>query len=200
MFRNLLLILLAISAAVDAQPQIDWQADLADRNARAMAQSLCVADEMPVFTCKIGKKVASICASKVLDEKQGYVQYRFGKKDSIELEIPRKSDYNPAMVGYMSASCASCWGNYLRFSGADYRYYVFNVSTRGPNDPKTGASTRDEPSGVLVMKNDQAVYSRRCTSPAFDHNMSNDFLNSAVITLGTEDDVSPFDLAFPSTP
>jgi hypothetical protein len=200
MYRLLLATLFAVCATAEAQPGIDWQADLADRNARAKAQSHCIADEVPVFTCKIGKKIASICASKVLDESQGYLQYRFGERNNVELEIPPKAHYKPAMVGYMSALCASCYANYVRFKIGDFRYYVFNASVRGPNDPKTGASTRDEPSGVVVMKSDKVIFSRRCTTPAFDHNVGEHFWGKAVVTLGAEDEADPFEIAFPTKP
>ena len=199
MYRLPLIILFA-SASAESQPQIDWQADLADRNARAKAQSHCVADEMPVFTCKIGKIIASICASKVLDENQGYLQYRFGATNKIELEIPPKQNYKPTMVGYKNALCASCYANYVRFKSGDFRYYVFNASFRGRDDPKTGASTRDEPSGVVVMKNGRVIFSRRCTTPAFDHNVGEHFWGKAVVTLGADDDVDPFEIASPTKP
>jgi hypothetical protein len=195
MYRLVLIILSAVFATAEAQPY-DWQTDLAERNARAKANSHCVADEVPVFTCKIGEKIVSICASKILDENQGYLQYRFGRKNKIDLEIPPKSAYKPAMVGYKIVLCASCYANYIRFTNSDYRYYVFGASVRGPNDPKTGASTRDEPSGVVVMKNDKIIYSRRCTIPAFDHNVGEHFWGKAVITLDAEDDVDPLDIAF----
>lgn len=196
MYRLLFATLFAVCTTVQAQPH-DWKADLADRSARAKAQSLCVADEIPVFTCRIGKNIASICASKVLDESRGYLQYRFGTRNKVELDIPPKQTYKPPMVGYMNATCASCYANYVRFTNGEYRYYVFNASARGPDDPRTGASTRNEPSGVVVMKNDKTIYSRRCTTPAFDHNVGEHFWGKAVVTLGAEDDVSPFDLAFP---
>jgi hypothetical protein len=200
MYRLLLLIILATSANAEALPPIDWPADLEERNARAKAQSHCVSDEVAVFTCMVGKKVVSICASKVLNESQGYLQYRFGARNSIELEVPPKENYKPAMVAYKNGQCASCYANYVRFQKGDYSYYVFNASVRGPNDPKTGASTRDEPSGIVVKRNDKVIYSRRCTTPAFDHNVGEHLWGKAVVTLGAEDDADPFDIAFPAKP
>jgi len=199
MHRLLLATLLTVISTAQAKP-LDLKADLADRNARAMAQSHCEGDEIPVFTCKIGKKIASICASKILDAKHGYLQYRFGTRGQIELNLPPKQTYKPAMVGYMNASCASCSANYLRFTNRDYSYYIFNTSIRGADDPKSGASTREENSGVIVTKNGTTIYSRRCSAPAFDHNFGEHFWGKAVITLGTEDDVSPLDLDLPSKP
>ena len=197
MYRLSFIALLVFCSSVAAQP-IDSKADMAGRNSRAKAQSHCIADEIPVFTCKIGKKIASICASKVLNENSGYLQYRFGEKHKVELEIPPTENYKPALVGYKSATCASCYANYLRFTSGDFRYYVFNASVRGQNDPKSGASTRHEPSGVVVAKGDKFIFSRQCNTPAFDHNFGEHFWGNAVLTLGVNEGIDPFEIALPT--
>lgn len=202
MSRLLFFVLFAICAITTgaAKPEIDWQADLADRNARAKSQSHCIANEIAVFTCRIGKKIASICASKALDANQGYLQYRFGERNNIELEVPPKLGYKPTMVGYKNVLGASSYANYVLFTRGDYRYYVTSASVRGPDDAKTGASTRNEPSGVVALKSDKIVYSRRCTNPAFDHNVGEHFWGKAVVTLGADDEIDPFEIAFPAKP
>lgn len=55
--------------------------------------SLCATEETVVFSCRtVGKKakLLSLCGSKVLDEKTGYIQYRFGQPGNVELEFPKE--------------------------------------------------------------------------------------------------------------
>ena len=197
--RTLLALILFTLSAATAAELFDLKADLAERNKRAKAQSHCIGDETVVFTCNISGKIASICASE-LNSSQQYVQYRFGKRNKIELELPQKSGYKPVMVAYMNAMVASGYANYVRFTKNSYHYYIFNSSVRGENDPGTGVSTRIEPSGIAVAKDGKIIYHRRCSTPAFDHNVGEHFWGKAVVTLNIDDDVNPFDIAFPVKP
>jgi hypothetical protein len=53
------------------------------------AQTLCAADENALYSCKIGKRLASVCASKDLSDHSGYLQYRFGASpQKLELVYP----------------------------------------------------------------------------------------------------------------
>jgi len=56
------------------------------------AGSLCRRDEKIVFSCTVTKaaKIVSLCSSKQLAKEQGYLQYRFGLPDKIELEYPKQ--------------------------------------------------------------------------------------------------------------
>lgn len=56
--------------------------------AYAQAASLCEQDEQVVFSCSTGKKVVSLCASKEASKSSGYLQYRFGAQNRIELIFP----------------------------------------------------------------------------------------------------------------
>jgi hypothetical protein len=58
------------------------------------SNSLCSPDEAIVFSCLVGKKTISYCASTDLDENRGYMQYRFGTKEKIELVFP-EAKVNP---------------------------------------------------------------------------------------------------------
>ncbi len=59
----------------------------------AKAQSLCSAAEKSLFSCEIGRKVLSVCASKDLDEKKGTLQYRFGTPEKLDLAYPEKAEH-----------------------------------------------------------------------------------------------------------
>src|SRR5258707_11784067 len=53
--------------------------------------SLCAKDELIIFSCPLRRpaKIVSLCASKDLTSERGYLQYRFGLPDKIELEFPK---------------------------------------------------------------------------------------------------------------
>src|ERR1041384_1882191 len=53
--------------------------------------TLCARNERIIFSCPIKRpaKIVSLCASKDLTSDRGYVQYRFGVPEKIELEFPQ---------------------------------------------------------------------------------------------------------------
>ena len=55
----------------------------------ALADTHCSNTEKVVFSCSFGKKMVSICASSDLSASAGYMQYRFGAKDKVELQYPQ---------------------------------------------------------------------------------------------------------------
>src|ERR1700741_4134038 len=56
------------------------------------ANSLCAKDERIIFSCPIKRpaKIVSVCASKDLTSDRGYIQYRFGLPEKVELEYPKE--------------------------------------------------------------------------------------------------------------
>jgi hypothetical protein len=59
--------------------------------AQKRAPSLCKANEQAFFNCAVkGGKIISLCASKQLTAKTGYLQYRFGRIGAPELQFPEK--------------------------------------------------------------------------------------------------------------
>ncbi|MGZ8530498.1 MAG: hypothetical protein ACXW6J_07640 [Candidatus Binatia bacterium] len=57
----------------------------------AQPPSLCRAEEQIIFTCVAAgsAKFASLCGSRLLDHRRGYLQYRYGNPGAIELQFPR---------------------------------------------------------------------------------------------------------------
>ena len=53
--------------------------------------SLCRAEEQAIFTCLAAgsAKLVSLCGSKLVDHRRGYVQYRDGIPGAIELQFPQ---------------------------------------------------------------------------------------------------------------
>ena len=60
------------------------------------AESLCNAQEQVIFSCSLGKKMVSVCASNDFSASSGYLQYRFGQKDALELAFPNLTESAPA--------------------------------------------------------------------------------------------------------
>ena len=58
---------------------------------KAETKTLCAADERVIFSCALRQpaKIVSMCASKDLTNEKGYLQYRFGMPEKIELEFPQ---------------------------------------------------------------------------------------------------------------
>ena len=58
----------------------------------------CSLDENVVFSCAVGEKIASICASKDAAIDKGYVQYRFGFLENTEFTYPENKE--PANINF----------------------------------------------------------------------------------------------------
>ena len=58
---------------------------------KLQAGTLCARDERIIFSCPIRRpaKIVSLCGSKNLTSERGYLQYRFGVPEKIELEFPK---------------------------------------------------------------------------------------------------------------
>jgi hypothetical protein len=95
--------------------------------AHAGAPSLCASEETNLFTCSIGKKLVSVCASKDVSTTSGYVQYRFGHSGQApELEypaekVPPASHFSWGFTGYAKGSTEN-----LLFTRSGYTYTVYS--------------------------------------------------------------------------
>ena len=54
----------------------------------AISETLCLSDEKVAFTCNIKVRIASLCASTIVDPDKGNIQYRFGTRSNIEFQFP----------------------------------------------------------------------------------------------------------------
>jgi hypothetical protein len=101
-------------------------------SASAAAPTLCSTAEVNVFSCGAGKKIISVCASKEASADQGYIQYRFGAPQKVELTVPASKSVPPAksaIAGNLSFSGGG--GAYLRFPTGDYEYIVYTAIGKG---------------------------------------------------------------------
>jgi hypothetical protein len=117
--------------------------------------SLCNADEAAVFSCSIGTKIVSLCATSDLTETTGSLYYRFGTNDRIEMVFPENKSHPKTnfMRGGMMYSGGG--GDFVRFQRGAYTYTVYSEFGKGW-----------EREGVTVRKDGRLISSRRCQTPA----------------------------------
>jgi hypothetical protein len=96
------------------------------------ASTLCASDENTVFSCSTAKKIIAVCASKDFAADRGYLQYRFGSPNKVELTVPADRSVPPAksaLAGRLVFSGGG--GDYLRFKAGDYEYVVYTAIGKG---------------------------------------------------------------------
>ncbi len=195
----------AFSQTLFAETKFDHVKAAHDRESKAKTESLCTDNERVVFTCTIKQKVASVCASNDFSNISGYMQYRFGEIGSPEILIPKKHKLSQSDIAFnFNTTGHGGYASYIRFSQRSYKYYIYDASAVTGPDPKTGLRSLEEHSGVYVTKNQNVVFSQECNSPAFDNELFYDvggesFWGNAIPKLN-EDDINPFDIAFPYKP
>lgn len=96
--------------------------------------SLCQPGETAVFSCAIGGKIASLCASAGIGPGQGSLTYRFGRKGAIELTHPASSTppdqaFSTAVIGD-----AGFAGDIVRFSRGETRYTLYSIIVKGQGE------------------------------------------------------------------
>lgn len=111
--------------------------------------SNCIDNEIVIFSCKIGKKFASLCAS----EKPLSVSYRFGKLNKHEMIFPTSKlnsnlSFKEGVSGYGTNGVG-----YVYFQNSNYKYFIY---------VKTIRNTEIE--GVLVFKDDELLVDLKCDS------------------------------------
>src|ERR1700683_4346865 len=144
------------------------------------ASTLCLANEDTIFSCRAGKKVISVCASKDLAAEHGYLQYRFGSPAKVELAVPADRLIPPASSAVSRTLVFSGGGGaYLRFKTGDYDYVVYTAIGRG-------WGVKD---GVAIEKNGKRLSHVSCKDEPVSK-LGVDFSTKA----GLKEDKSDFDL------
>lgn len=100
-------------------------------------KSLCERNEQVVFSCVMQKsaKFLSICTSKQFDQQNGYVQYRFGQPDKIELEFPAERKNTQSAFGYDRYTRPLVTYLSLRFESNGYKYSIHQDSNAEEKPP-----------------------------------------------------------------
>ena len=134
-----LLAALAFTASIHAAPR----------------DTLCAKDEQVAFSCHVKGKIASLCASADLSPSSGTVQYRYGRKNALELVYPAAPE-DPRKVFRWGVTAYSGGGaDYFRFSNGGFGYTVYSGLGRGW-----------QKEGVTVEKDGKRVASLVCADDA----------------------------------
>ncbi|EDT43673.1 hypothetical protein BamMEX5DRAFT_0560 [Burkholderia ambifaria MEX-5] len=108
--------------------------------------TLCQPHEEIYFSCSLGEKMVSLCASGNVSPDNGYVQYRYGKPDHIDLQFPNKPHPPRGYFGISDISIGSANFVHVKFRSGRYDYVIYQGS----------------PSGVYVKKNGDLVSNHAC--------------------------------------
>ena len=126
---------------------------IATSSAFAADVTHCASDEKVVFSCSVGKKVASVCASKDAAKDKGYVQYRFGVIGKPEMTFPAKKE--PANKNF-SLDTDLCGGtpnaSGIKFIKGEYIYGIADKTCSG-----------SELGSIELFKTGKPIASLNCT-------------------------------------
>jgi hypothetical protein len=115
-------------------------------------ESHCAKDEEVVFSCGIGSKIVSLCASKDISETQGSLTYTFGKIGKPELRYPSAgTDPRAAFTYHLLPR-----GDYVRFSNRGATYVLFSAFGSGVGDYE----------GLVVQPEGKDPIRLNCKEPA----------------------------------
>ncbi|MBU0656618.1 MAG: hypothetical protein KJ914_15970 [Gammaproteobacteria bacterium] len=119
---------------------------------------LCEAEEVAIFGCKSKDKMISLCASSDVSNTNGYMQYRFGTPDKIELTYPEKREppagnFLRSFEGYSGG-----FSERVRFENGKVQYVVFeDMISNGP-----ASAEKEMHYGVGILMPGKKVSPRLC--------------------------------------
>ena len=125
------------------------------------AATLCAESETALFSCPVGAKILSLCASSPLTPDSGYVQYRFGSAAKVELEFPGSKVHPRNSLTLFGSGFARGYVAHLNFNVGAYTYVVY--------DRLVGAFQNGRPeghdhyAGVIVAKRGKVVSRLPCS-------------------------------------
>jgi len=133
------------------------------------AQTLCVPEEMNILSCEVGKKILSVCGSKDLDSEKGWMQYRFGTPEKLDMVYPEKNEHPKKSFksNRLYSSAEQSLIQELQFKKSNTAYTVYTQDIKGKRE-----------AGVTVTIKSKDTY-LKCKSlkGTTDFNMKIDELN-----------------------
>lgn len=107
-------------------------------SARAQEATLCRAHEEVYFSCPVGQKIISLCASGNVSPKNGYIKYRFGAPDRLEFEYPAGSISPDGVFSISDIYGGNLNFVHVKFKSGDYDYVVYQGFPSGVYVRKRG--------------------------------------------------------------
>ncbi|WP_157874729.1 hypothetical protein [Paraburkholderia atlantica] len=113
--------------------------------------TLCYPHEEVYFSCPTDGKIMSVCASGNISPDNGYVQYRFGKMDKIEMEFP-KNPFSPRKWFSLSdIHEGNVSFTHLKFMSGRYQYVLY----------------QGFPSGIYIKRGGKTISNHICDDGAY---------------------------------
>lgn len=142
------------------------------------AESLCREHEQVIFSCSLDKKMVSVCASTNFSASSGYLQYRFGQKNALELAFPALAGTTRSLQHIQARTLmfSGGGGGYLRFINGQYHYIVYTAIGKG-------WGTKD---GVAVEKNTRLIVNLECRDIPVSR-ISEEFLSRAGLPVDSQE-------------
>lgn len=115
----------------------------------AQAQTLCAPEEMNILSCEVGKKILSVCGSKDLDSDKGWMQYRFGTLEKLDMVYPEKNEHPKKSFksNRLYSSAEQSLIQELQFKKSNTAYTVYTQDIKGKKE-----------AGVTVTINSKDIY------------------------------------------
>ena len=116
---------------------------------------MCRPDEVPLFSCPVGRKMANLCAGK------NDVSYRFGHiGQTPELSITSTPDWSNVRMGNVGGGGGG-QETHIRFTRGDFHYMLFEGYPGqyhdGANGPWAGLTVFKGNAGNQIMRHDCAL-------------------------------------------
>jgi hypothetical protein len=134
-----------------------------------LQKSLCQTKEKVIFSCGTGKKLISVCSSENLSPTAGYVQYRFGTKEKLELSFPEPQAHPSSFSTGGTLMYSGGGGAYMRFNKGAYSYVVYSGMGKGWDKQ-----------GVVIEKNGKLLSNILCKDVSIE-NIGSDFFEKNAI-------------------
>lgn len=113
--------------------------------------TLCKPSEDIYFSCPMKNKIVSVCAKNNVSPDAGYVQYRYGTTEDIEMIYPKNNVPPRDIFSITDASEGSAAQENLKFKNGSYDYVLYHGFTNG----------------LYVVKGDKAVFRGLCDSSSY---------------------------------
>ncbi|WP_175003628.1 hypothetical protein [Burkholderia lata] len=119
---------------------------LSGKMAHAEEITLCQPHEEIYISCPVGGKLVSLCASGNISPNNGYVQYRYGLPERVELQFPKNPNPPGKEMTISDISAGNLNFIHIKFRTGVYDYVIYQGS----------------PSGVYVKKHGRLVSNHMC--------------------------------------
>ena len=121
--------------------------------------SLCSKTEINYSSCRIGKKIASFCLSGEVNKNGGYLQYRFGTKEKIELSFPERTNQRASFFESSDFGFTDGDVRYTAFVIGPHRYIYYQTHIK--STAKTEGRLEH---GLAIVKNGVTIKDMSCSS------------------------------------